>query len=132
MIEIWPSKVPFADALRNVLSLPKGSKIIRNGILQTGDFPEVAVDALKSMDRPIKPLPKAINYGPPSDQEVTEALRAIYDADSRGIPYGNEHYTSKDGWKFFLDKQGNLFPIAKATGLFDKNGPAYCYDTLMS
>jgi hypothetical protein len=129
-------KEPFEVSLARILALPKGTKIMRTGILQSEDMAEMFTKPLVEMDQDPGLLPKAVSYGPPTDEEVREALQALYDAKERPMKefravhpksFGDHPYPPE----FFIPSQGNFLACAQSRSDFAKDQPQYCYDTLL-
>lgn len=126
---------PFEETLRVVLSLPKGTVIQRTGILQSGDIREEFTQPLREMGCSIDMLPKALRYGPPSDELITEALQALYT--SKGIPGPATVPSYTEAFRlqcqrsrfFYLNTQANLLPTAQDRSDFAKGEARYCYET---
>jgi hypothetical protein len=130
-------KEPFEVTLQRVLALPKGTKIMRTGILQSGDCAEMFTKPLIEMGLNPGLLPKAISYGPPTEDEVREALQALYEAKGKPMKEFRAVHPEKFGHqpyppRFFITSQGNLLACAQERSHFAKDQARYCYDTLLT
>ena len=96
-----------------VLSLPKGRKIMRTGDMQTDDFHPAAVAGIHSLGKPVHPLPRAVDYGAPSDEEVTHAVNCMCRSGAN---------------QFYGTTQGEFLATAQSRSDFAKGDPHYCYE----
>jgi hypothetical protein len=130
-------KEPFEVSLARILALPKGTKIMRTGILQSGDCAEMFTKPLKEMGLEPGLLPKAISYGPPTDEEVKAALQSLYEAKERPMKEFRAVHPKEFGdvpypREFFINTQGNFLACAQGRSHFAKDQAQYCYDTLLT
>ena len=125
-----PVNKSFDVTLKELLSLRPGQIIQRCGILQSGDFPQWAVDGLKSMGKEPGLLPKAIHLGIPPKEDVAEALKCIYDAEREKLPVVICGRVAKNPRYFYINSQGNFLANAQKVSNYMKGEPNLCFDSI--